>query len=324
MVTILLAPILLLLLALAFACLAYAVCVEPYRPMVRRHVVRVPEDWPAISILHLSDLHVRRGADRLWKVQRAALDGLTPDLLVVTGDLLEEPTDAARAVQLLDVVQPRLGRYAILGNHEHGAHRPTGRNAPERSYLVGPLHLALRLLGLEIPRAPEKDQRVVKALQAAGLRVLQNEGVRVTPATGQTLWVAGCDSGWARKANIRKAMDGRDMTEGCLVLVHEPELAVAAAQEGADLILAGHSHGGQVQLPGIGALYTHRTDPRIHIASGFQRLGQALVHVSAGLGHTIPLRFRCPPEVVWLDCVPVEMSPLDRVHEPRDGVVLAG
>jgi predicted MPP superfamily phosphohydrolase len=59
-----------------------------------------------------------------------------------------------------------------------------------------------------------------------------------------------------------------------------------------------------VRLPFVGAPYTLRMDPRIAIAAGFQRIEAALLHITAGLGHTIPLRIGCPPEVVWLDCAP--------------------
>jgi predicted MPP superfamily phosphohydrolase len=100
------------------------------------------------------------------------------------------------------------------------------------------------------------------------------------------------------------AMAGRRPEEACLALIHEPDMAFEARAEGADLILAGHTHGGQVQLPWLGALYTLKMDPRIAIASGFQHIGEGLLHITAGLGHTIPLRFGCPPEVVWLDCEP--------------------
>jgi hypothetical protein len=100
------------------------------------------------------------------------------------------------------------------------------------------------------------------------------------------------------------AMQGRAPGEACLALIHEPELAFEAHAQGADLILAGHTHGGQVRLPLIGAPYTLRLDDRLAIASGFQRIGEAILHITAGLGHTIPLRFRCPPEAVWLECVP--------------------
>jgi predicted MPP superfamily phosphohydrolase len=133
--------------------------------------------------------------------------------------------------------------------------------------------------------------------------VLHNAGTRLRLGE-RTLWIAGCDSAWAGHADMLAAMRGRGPSEACLALVHEPELAFEAHAQGADLILAGHTHGGQVRLPLIGAPYTLRNDDRLAIASGFQRLGHAVLHITAGLGHTIPLRFGVPPEAVWLDCVP--------------------
>jgi predicted MPP superfamily phosphohydrolase len=122
------------------------------------------------------------------------------------------------------------------------------------------------------------------------------------------VWIAGCDSAWGGGADMASAMRGRGPGEACLALVHEPELAFAAEPLGAQLILAGHTHGGQVRLPLVGAPYTHRVDRRIRIASGFQRVGPSLLHISAGLGHSIPLRFGCPPEAVWLDCRPAAVA----------------
>jgi predicted MPP superfamily phosphohydrolase len=121
---------------------------------------------------------------------------------------------------------------------------------------------------------------------------------------GRRLLVTGCDSAWSGHADIAAAVHGRTTADACLALIHEPELAFGAAAAGADLILAGHTHGGQVRFPVIGAPYTHKVDSRIRIAAGFQRAGDALLHITAGLGQTIPLRWACPPELVWLDCVP--------------------
>jgi predicted MPP superfamily phosphohydrolase len=87
-------------------------------------------------------------------------------------------------------------------------------------------------------------------------------------------------------------------------MIHEPELAFAAVEHGADLVLAGHTHGGQVSLPLIGAPYTHRVDERVRIAAGFQRIGPSLLHITTGMGQLMPLRFSCPPELVWLRCEP--------------------
>ena len=95
--------------------------------------------------------------------------------------------------------------------------------------------------------------------------------------------------------------------------IHEPDLAFDARDEGADLILAGHTHGGQVRLPLVGAPYTHRVDHRIGIAAGFQKIGEGLLHITSGLGHTIPLRFGCPPEVAWLECEPSQAAVYSRV-----------
>jgi predicted MPP superfamily phosphohydrolase len=166
-----------------------------------------------------------------------------------------------------------------------------------------------RLVGAVIGRfAPrltsdgdEEGHAMAEALRAAGFTVLHNQGVRVRKHN-QSVWIAGCDSAWAGHADMDAAMQGRRPGEACLALIHEPDLAFEAESQGADLVLAGHTHGGQVRLPLVGAPYTLRVDPRIGIASGFQRLEASLLHITAGLGHTIPLRFGCPPEVVWLDC----------------------
>jgi predicted MPP superfamily phosphohydrolase len=149
----------------------------------------------------------------------------------------------------------------------------------------------------------DEGHAMADALRAAGITVLHNEGVRVRK-NNKTLWIAGCDSAWAGHADMEAAMHGRRPGEACLALIHEPDLAFEAEAQGADLVLAGHTHGGQVRLPIIGAPFDLRMDPRIAIASGFQQLRSGLLHITAGLGHTIPLRFGCPPEVVWMDCAP--------------------
>jgi predicted MPP superfamily phosphohydrolase len=88
------------------------------------------------------------------------------------------------------------------------------------------------------------------------------------------------------------------------VLVHEAELAFPAIHHGADVVLAGHTHGGQVRLPLVGAPLWHRADPRLRRPAGVQPFGTGQLHISAGLGQLVPLRFGCPPELVELHCVP--------------------
>jgi hypothetical protein len=88
------------------------------------------------------------------------------------------------------------------------------------------------------------------------------------------------------------------------VLIHEPESAFAVPEHSADVVLAGHTHGGQVRVPLFGAPYSHQVDARLHISRGIQHLGRLLLHISAGMGQLIPLRVHCPPELVWLSCEP--------------------
>ena len=290
---------------LALGGLGYAVLGEPYWPIFKRHRLPLPGSWPEqLSVVHISDLHVRRADQRLLRAQKQALKDIEPDLLCVTGDVCEKAEDIPLLVDVLKAARPRLGTFVVLGNHEHNAPSPDHVQKGNR----GPLwSLIFSILSLVAPRIKSDGEHeahaMADALRAAGIKVLHNEGVRVRKH-GQSLWVAGCDSAWAGHADMESAMRGRHPGEACLALIHEPDLAFDAHDLGADLILAGHTHGGQIRLPLVGAPYTLRMDPRILIAAGFQRLETGLLHITTGLGHTIPLRFGCPPEVVWLDCLP--------------------
>jgi predicted MPP superfamily phosphohydrolase len=285
----------------------YAILVEPYRPTLRRLVLPVPAAWPAMTILHVSDLHVRRGAERLQRAQArffASLPG-TPDLVCATGDICEHLAAAPSAIELLDMLPSRPGTLVVLGNHEHHAPVPAGLRKKNGGVLRQLARLATRLIGARVTSSGTAEALAIgQALTAAGFKVLNNEGLRLE-IDGRTLRVAGTDSEWAGRARAAGALAGREEGEPCLGLVHEPESALPLIARGADVALAGHLHGGQVRLPLIGVLFTYRADARIVVAAGVQRLGRAVLHISAGLGHTTPLRFGCRPEATWIECCPL-------------------
>jgi len=297
---------------LALLVLLYAVAGEPYRPVFKRHRLPLPPTWPEdLSIVHISDLHVRRQDQRLLRVQRRALQRLNAfDILCVTGDVCEKADDIPLLVEVLTQAKPKLGTFVVLGNHEHNAPPPAHLRKAEKRGVWPLINAILHLVSPRVRSDGEHEAHAMaEALRSAGISVLHNEGVRVHK-NERSLWIAGCDSAWAGHADMQSAMHGRRPGEACLALIHEPDLAVEAEAHGAELVLAGHTHGGQVRLPLLGAPYTLRMDPRIAIASGFQQLEAALLHITTGLGHTIPLRFGCPPEVVWMDTRPAPVITL--------------
>jgi predicted MPP superfamily phosphohydrolase len=220
------------------------------------------------------------------------------DLVCVTGDLCERVDDVPLVAEVLAPLRPRLGMFLSLGNHEYNAPTPA-RLAPGEA-LASTLGFAFRD---SLSRGPQEAEWIVAALRERNLRTLRNEGLRLN-VDGRTLWLGALDSAWAGRADACATLNGRHPNEGALIMVHEPEAAFPAIEHGADVVLAGHTHGGQVRLPLIGAPYSHRVDPRLRIANGFQRIDGSVLHISAGMGHLVPLRFGCPPEAVWLRCLP--------------------
>jgi predicted MPP superfamily phosphohydrolase len=284
-------------LAVTAALGAYAAYWEPSHPVLRWARVTVPASWPRIDILHVSDLHAVQERGRLRAIQRRLLRGLAPDLVCLTGDGCERAVDVPGLVEILEATRPRLGALAILGNHEYDAsdHLRGWRRSLVHS--LGPLRSRSRSSG------PAEAEEIADRLRSAGLTVLRNAGQRLD-VDGRSLWVAGCDSAWAGRDDVAAAMSGRRDDEPCLGLIHEPTLAFEGAAAGMELILAGHTHGGQVHLPGLGAVITNAGDDRLKSPRGFQQIGDAMLYITTGLGQATSLRFGCRPEAVWLRCEP--------------------
>jgi uncharacterized protein len=277
------------------ATVAYAAGVERRRWTLREATLPVlAGDARPLRILHVSDLHItptQRSKQR-WV---AALAALEPDLVVNTGDNLAHPRAVPAAVAALGPLLERPGLFVFGSNDYFG---PTPKN-PAR-YLT---RTERRVHGEPLPW---RDLRA--ALVERGWSDVTHQQVTLDVG-GVTVSAAGVDDphlGLDRYERIKGR--GSDVAGLRLGLTHSPEPRVLDrfAADGYDLVMAGHTHGGQLRLPGVGALVTNCGIDRSR-ARGASRWGaHTWLHVSAGLGTSpfAPVRFACPPEASLLTLVP--------------------
>ncbi|SCL14915.1 metallophosphoesterase [Micromonospora inyonensis] len=282
--------------ALGAATLAYASLVERNMFTLRRYDVPVlPADAEPLRILHLSDLHMTPDQDRKqrWVASLAALD---PDLVVVTGDNMAHPEAVPGVLRALQPLLDLPGAFVFGSNDYTG---PVWKNPftyflPDRGYVEG-------------AALPYEELRSV--FTGAGWADLNNARTTVK-AGGRLVELVGVDDPHIERDDYSLVAGAvSEEADLSLGLTHSPEPRVLdeMAADGFDLLLAGHTHGGQVCVPGVGALVTNCELPRT-MAKGLHRWpgSDSWLHVSAGLGThpTAPIRFACPPEASILTLIP--------------------
>ncbi|WP_051079647.1 metallophosphoesterase [Methylosinus sp. LW4] len=222
---------------------------------------RLPRAFDGFAILHLSDLHVDMCAGAMARL-RAMVADLAYDLCVLTGDY-RGATHGSHTAALEGMAELRAALrapiLAVLGNHD--------------TILMTP------------------------GLEQMGMRVLLNECATFV-RDGARLHVAGVDDAhYFRVDNIAKAGEAIPQGEFSLLLSHTPEIFRQAAHAGFDVLLAGHTHGGQICLPGGVALTLDSVLPRAY-GAGAWRYHDMQGYTSVGAGSSVlPVRFNCPPEI---------------------------
>ncbi|HEV7842761.1 MAG TPA: metallophosphoesterase [Pyrinomonadaceae bacterium] len=242
---------------------------EPYMLKVERREIalsRLPRELNGLRIVHLSDIHHSpfTGTEQIEHAIETA-NSLEPDLIALTGDYVShESAYAAPCAELMGRLRARSGVYAVLGNHDHWT-----------------------------------DAALITDLfRAEGIRVLVNEGMRFELG-GASFWLAGVDDTMVGLEDLQLALAGSRADEMKLLLAHNPVILRRAARAGVDLVLSGHTHGGQV---------TWRSErsasgrPRRRLLRGLGRQGDTQIYVTRGLGTVVlPIRYGCPPEVSLLE-----------------------
>jgi predicted MPP superfamily phosphohydrolase len=282
--------------ALGGATFAYASLIERNLFTLRRVDVPVLEpDAEPLRVLHLSDLHMMPDQRRKQEWV-AALGGTDPDLVVVTGDNMSSPDAIPGVLRALDPFLEIPGAFVFGSNDYRG---PVWKNPLE--YVFGEREY---VQGVDLPY---DDLRA--AFVDAGWADLNNART-VVKAGGRSIEFVGVDDPHVDRDDYASVAGpvspGADLHIG---VTHTPASRVldAMAADGFDLLLAGHTHGGQVCVPGYGALTTNCDLPHA-MAKGLHRWPgtEAWLHVSAGLGThpTAPIRFACRPEATVLTLIP--------------------
>lgn len=256
-------------LAVSLAQAARSALAEPYMLTIEHHPIylrRLPGEFEGFRIVQLSDIHHSPFTNR-EQIERAVktANSLHPDIIALTGDYISHDRRyAAPCAELLGELRARFGVFAVLGNHDHWT-----------------------------------DAALITDLfRAEGITVLINEGMRFEHK-GVTFWLAGVDDTMVGLEDLPLALAGARDDEMKLLLAHNPIILRRAARAGVDLVLSGHTHGGQVTLRSERSASGR---PRRRLLRGLGRQGETQIYVTRGLGTVVlPIRYGCPPEVSLLE-----------------------
>jgi len=256
--------------------LPYPTLVEPRWLDYTEKSVRLPRarfERP-LRVLHLADLHASVFVT-LPMIRHAINRGLAgrPDLIVVTGDFITmqrdfDPEGYVRELKRLSDAAPT---YGVLGNHDGGLW--------SRHHYGLPNH-----------------QIVERILEDGGIELLHNRAVR-REFDGQRIAIAGVGDLWADEVDWRRAFQTVDLTTPTIFLAHNPDTKDVVRAHW-DLMLSGHTHGGQVLVPFRGAHYAPVKDKRY--ISGLKPWGSRQIHVTRGVGNVGGVRMGCRPEASLL------------------------
>jgi predicted MPP superfamily phosphohydrolase len=241
----------------------------PHPRVVRRtvHIPGLPAAFDKYRVVQLSDVHCGpwTPASRVSAWVRR-INGLRPDLVAVTGDLITTGSQYVNSVaEALGGLRARDGVFACMGNHDYFT----------------------------------DGEAFARALDGAGLTVLRNRGLPVE-RDGSRIYVAGVDDTWTNRANVPAALGARPHDAATVLLAHDPLLFLEAASRGVELTLSGHTHGGQIAVPGL-ARRLNLARLLTPFTMGLYRSGRSTLYVNRGAGTTgPPIRLGAPSEIAVL------------------------
>ncbi len=271
-----------------------------------------------LKIVQFSDVHLGKDYSFTdFKRIITKMNALNPDLVIFTGDLIDDNktfTEVEKVIELLKMVESTYGNYAVYGNHDHGGNgtRRYAKIMKESGFrlLVNENETItlkngekINVIGIDdiiLSRPDFEARRYAKIMKESGFRLLVNENETITLKNGEKINVIGIDDIILSRPDFEAAFKGIETKGYKLFISHAPDVVDRLPGEGVvDLQLSGHSHGGQVRLPIVGAPFTVPYG-RKYIKGLYEvseREGM-LLYVNSGIGTSqLPYRFLNPPEI---------------------------
>lgn len=260
----------------SWARVSYAYRIEPTWLELNRceiPIVDLPPAFAGLRIVQLSDFHASRQVTAAYLAEAVALaQAQHADVIVLTGDFVHKGfKHVARVAATLGRLKAPHGVFAVLGNHDFSV-----RNA------------------LGFRRYRHLHRAVADALTQRGIRVLRNETVHLTRG-GDHVHLTGVEDLWSRVCDPERAFEGLSGSVPRIVLAHNPRTIEHLNGHRCDLMLSGHTHGGQVHWPGLGRPVLGRRNNRF--VAGLYRYKNGYLYVNKGVGFGFPFRFGVRPEV---------------------------
>jgi len=255
---------------------------------INRYPVKIRKKLhQSFKVLHLTDIHFYKKHSKM----ESFFDRLADeefDFVLISGDIIDSLEGIPVAGENLKKLKAKNGIYAVLGNHDY------------YDYYFGDV-LLHNFPGQRKPRRIQKVDLLLSTLKEAGIRVLRNETLAFSHQ-GDAFLLHGLDDPTTGKANIRETLKNYDPEKINILLTHSVDVFLDIGRNEIDLSFSGHSHGGQIRLPWIGAILTHTTIGKQYV-SGIRRLRGAICSISRGLGcgRFLPVRLLCKPEVIVLE-----------------------
>ncbi|PZD70702.1 hypothetical protein C1752_10217 [Acaryochloris thomasi RCC1774] len=263
--------------------------IEPRLLFVEEEVAIIPdlpEAWNGQKIGQLSDFQIGMWAGNPGTAHRSVQEMIDaqPAAVLISGDFIyhADPNPATEIEEAVSIVRPLveagIPTYAVLGNHDYGM---SSKKAKPGEKLAGSLETEL---------------------EAAGIVVLENESIEMRlPNSNETVYLAAVDSLWANQDDVNTALKGIPANRPTVALMHNPDTFELFPANAAPLAVAGHTHGGQMRLPGSPQWSWLKFTQGDKVfadgwAKGYGKPGNNL-YVNVGIGMSIvPLRIFCPPE----------------------------